>query len=373
MYVKRTIQNQITDSLFKGKVIIIYGARQVGKTTLVKEIARSLESAYFNCDEPDVASALTNKTSSELAEFLGPKKLTIIDEAQRVENIGLMLKLLVDAYPNRQIIATGSSSFDLADKVNEPLTGRKRVFHLYPLSMTELANATSKLEANRLLEKRLIYGLYPEVVFPKDNSENTLKEITGSYLYKDIFRLEEIRSQDIILDLLRALALQIGGEVSYNELSRLLQIDKKTVARYISLLEKAFVIFRIRPWHKNKRTEIGKLRKIYFYDNGVRNALINNLNPLSLRNDSGSLWENFIMSEIIKSKSAKNEEFDIHFWRTYSKQEIDYFQEKDGQITALEFKWSKNKTVKPPSIFIKLYPKATFSIVNRENYWSYIE
>jgi len=250
------------------EIVTLVGARQVGKTTLVKEIARSLgESAYFNCDEPDIALALSHKTSSELAEFLGPKKLAIIDEAQRVENIGLTLKLLVDTYPDRQIIATGSSSFDLANKISEPLTGRKRIFHLFPFSMTELANVSSKLEENRLLERRLIYGLYPEVIFPKDNSEKTLREITGSYLYKDIFQLEEIRNRDIILDLLRALALQIGAEVSYNELSKLLQIDKKTVARYISLLEKAFVVFQVRPWHKNKRTEIGKLRKIYFYDN----------------------------------------------------------------------------------------------------------
>ena len=373
MYIKRKIQNHITESLFKGKVVVIYGARQVGKTTLVREIAKNWgDFAYFNCDEPDIASALTEKTSSELIDFLGPKRLVIIDEAQRVKNIGLTLKLLIDKYPDRQFLATGSSSFDLAGKINEPLTGRKRVFHLYPLSVTELIDASSQLEENRLLEKRLIFGLYPEVVFPRDDSEKTLREITGSYLYKDILQLEQIRNQDIILDLLKALALQIGGEVSYNELGNLLQVDRKTVARYINLLEKAFVIFRIRPWHKNKRTEIGKLRKIYFYDNGVRNALINNLNPLNLRNDTGALWENFMMSEIIKAKSFTNDESDIHFWRTYGKQEVDYFEEKNGRITALEFKWSRNKKTKVPSVFAKLYPQATFSIVHRENYLDFI-
>ena len=208
MYIKRKIQNHITESLFKGKVVVIYGARQVGKTTLVREIAKNWgDFAYFNCDEPDIASALTEKTSSELIDFLGPKRLVIIDEAQRVKNIGLTLKLLIDKYPDRQFLATGSSSFDLAGKINEPLTGRKRVFHLYPLSVTELIDASSQLEENRLLEKRLIFGLYPEVVFPRDDSEKTLREITGSYLYKDILQLEQIRNQDIILDLLKALAL----------------------------------------------------------------------------------------------------------------------------------------------------------------------
>ena len=354
--------------------MIIYGARQVGKTTLIKKVAEEIgDFSYYNCDEPDIAAALTNKTSSELINYLGPKRLIVIDEAQRVKNIGLTLKLLIDQYPTRQIIATGSSSFDLANKINEPLTGRKRIFHLHPLSMAELAAAESEFEANRLLENRLVFGLYPEVVFPKDDSEKTLREIAGSYLYKDILQQEEVRNQDVILDLLRALALQIGGEVSYNELGKLLQIDKKTVVRYLGLLEKTFVIFRIKPWHRNKRTEISKLRKIYFYDNGIRNALINNLNSLKLRNDTGALWENFMMSEILKAKSNQGEESDIHFWRTYSKQEIDYFEEKNSQITALEFKWTKNRKAKAPTAFTRLYPQAKFTVIDRENYWSAIK
>lgn len=372
MLIKRLIQSQIEDGLFKGKIIVIYGARQVGKTTLVKEIGKKFgDYSYFSCDEPDVVSALSNRTSTELIDFLGHKKLIIIDEAQRVPNIGLTLKLLTDNFPQIQFIATGSSSFDLANEISEPLTGRKRVFQLYPISMGELAKMSSRTDETRLLEKRLIFGLYPEIISGEGETA-ALKEIATSYLYKDIFKLEEIKNQDIIHDLIKALALQIGGEVSYNELSKLLGIDRKTVLKYVNVLERAFVIFRARPWHKNKRTELGKLRKIYFYDNGLRNMIINNLNPVSLRTDVGALWENFMMSEIIKAKSFRQEEADIHFWRTYDRQEVDYVEEVSGKMIAHEFKWSKNSKFKKPKTFLALYPNVPIDIVTPDNFWKTI-
>lgn len=370
MLIKRLIQPLIENSLFKGKIIVLYGARQVGKTTLVKQIGeKSGNYSYYSCDEPDVAAALTEKTSTELIDFLGSKKLIIIDEAQRVPNIGLTMKLLADNFPKTQFIATGSSSFDLASKISEPLTGRKRIFHLYPISMKELAETSSEVEAGRLLAKRMIFGLYPEVISSSGEGKVVLSEIASSYLYKDIFKFEEIKNQDVVHDLVRALALQMGNEVSYNELSKLLGIDRKTVVKYVGILEKAFVIFRVRPWHRNKRTEIGKLRKIYFYDNGLRNMLINNLNPLSLRTDVGALWENFMLSEIIKSKSIKNEEIDIHFWRTYDRQEVDYVEEVAGEMKAYEFKWSKNAKFKIPRTFAVLYPDVSVTTINPDNFW----
>lgn len=374
MYIKRRIQDSIQNSLFKGKIVVVYGARQVGKTTLVKEVAKQFgDFNYFSCDEPDVTAALTNRTSTQMIDFLGSKKLIILDEAQRVTNIGVALKLLVDNYPDRQFIATGSSSFDLANHINEPLTGRKRVFHLHPLSVVELAAQSSKLEETRTLEQRLIYGLYPEVVFTKDDSATALKEIVSSYLYKDILRFEDIRNMDVVSDLLRALALQVGNEVSYTELGNLLGIDKKTVTKYVHLLEQAFVIFRVRPWHKNKRKELSKLRKIYFYDNGVRNALINNLNPLNMRNDVGNLWENFIMSEKIKSLSASAKDYTPHFWRTYDKQEVDLILEISGELSAFEFKWSEKVSPKTPTALLELYPNISYRVINRENFWSFLD
>jgi len=373
LYVKREIQEGIESALFMGKIIVVYGARQVGKTTLVKEIAKKYgDYSYFSCDEPDVVYALTGKTSTELINFLGSKKMIILDEAQRVTNIGLTLKLLIDNFPDRQFIATGSSSFDLANRINEPLTGRKRVFHLHPLSLTELSKVEGKNEVTRLLEHRLIYGLYPEVVFSKENSSIPLTEIVSSYLYKDVLQFGEIRNQEVVVDLLRALALQVGSEVSYNELSILLGIDKKTVMKYVHLLEQAFVIFRVRPWHKNKRKELSKLRKIYFYDNGVRNAIINNLNAINLRSDVGELWENFIMAEKAKSMIAESKNMVFHFWRNYERREVDLLLENSGKIEAFEFKWSEKAKSKIPSALKGLYPNISYTVVNRSNFWGFL-
>jgi len=295
MYIKRDIGKEIQKRLFSGKVIILYGARQVGKTTLVKQILsqRKDDALYLNCDEPDIVDMLSRKTSTEIKDLFGNKKLVVIDEAQRVKDIGITLKIIIDNIENVQVVATGSSSFDLSNNVSEPLTGRKYEFFLPSLSVEELQDKYSGLEIKRLLENFVIYGMYPDIVLNSADREINLKSLTDSYLFKDVLMYQNIKSPDILRKLLQALALQIGSEVSYTELSRLLGIDKKTVESYINILEKAFIIFKLNPYSSNLRKELKRLRKIYFYDTGIRNALINNFNPSHLRQDWGVLWENF--------------------------------------------------------------------------------
>lgn len=373
MLIKRTLQKHIEKLLFKEKVIVIYGARQVGKTTLVQEIQKKYfeKSLYLNCDEPDIRNSLANKTSTELKNILGNNKFVVIDEAQRVENIGLTLKLITDNFPNIQIIATGSSSFELSNKISEPLTGRKYEFYLYPFSWQELSQKYSPLELNRLLENRIIFGMYPEIINKPEENELNLKSIAQSYLYKDVLQFQEIKNSDLLYKLLQALALQIGNEVSYNELANLVEIDKITVARYIRILEQAFVIFRLNPFSHNLRTELKKMRKIYFYDTGIRNALINNLNPLNLRTDKGALWENFIISERIKF-NAQQKSVNIYFWRTQQKQEIDYIEKSGENLSAYEFKWNDNKKVRAPKSWTENYQNAEFQVITPKNYQNFL-
>lgn len=289
-FYSRTMQPHIEANLYKGKAIIIYGARQVGKTTLCRSIMQhhASDSLYLNCDEPDIRQMLTHKTSTELKAMLGSKSLIVIDEAQRVKDIGLTLKLIIDNYPEIQVIATGSSSFDLSNETKEPLTGRKLEYYLYPLAIAELLEQENRIETQRLLETRLIYGTYPGVV-NADEPASTIAEIASSYLYRDILEVQTVKNPDQLHRLLQALALQVWGEVSYNELGRLLSLDRATIARYVSLLEQAYVIFHLPSFSRNLRKELGKQRKIYFYDLGVRNALINSFNPLSLRQDVSAL------------------------------------------------------------------------------------
>lgn len=371
--VERSIKPSVQKAMFKGKAIIIYGARQVGKTTLMREIERdsNVPSLYLNCDEPDVRQALAEKTSTELKAFIGKTKLLLIDEAQRVANIGITLKLLVDAIPETQVIATGSSSFELSNKIVEPLTGRKVEFHLHPFSLAELSQLYSPLELQRLIDTRLIYGMYPDVVNSPESAGGILRELTRSYLYKDILAHNRIRHSDVLEKLLQSLALQAGSEVSYTELAQQAGIDKATVESYINLLEQAFVIFRVRPFSRNLRNELKKLRKIYFVDTGIRNMLINNLNPPPLRTDIGSLWENFVISERLKHNENHNRYPNIWFWRSHQQQEIDYLEEEGGALSGWEIKWNKGR-FRVPSTFAAAYPECAVSLINRDNLLKFV-
>lgn len=367
----RLITPRIQEHLFKGKAVIIYGARRVGKTTLVRQIQAKYadKSLYLNCDEPDVRLALTDKTSTELFNFFGGQELVILDEAQRVRNIGLTLKLLVDSAPQVQIIATGSSSFDLSNKINEPLTGRSYQFHLSPLFLREISK--DQLETNRLLETRLIFGLYPEAVTKPGEVKETLRNIYKNYLYKDALEFQGLKNPELLEKLLAALALQIGQEVSYTELASLLGVDQKTVASYIRLLELAFVIFRLPPLSRNLRKEISKSRKIYFWDTGVRNAVINNFNALSIRSDVGQLWENFLISERAKRNEIYGLAPNRYFWRTWTKQEVDYVEEEGGKFFGFEIKWAAMKGREPKG-WRGTYPQASWQVVNREQYLDFL-
>jgi predicted AAA+ superfamily ATPase len=369
---QRTLQPAIESVLFKGKIIVLYGARQVGKTTLVQKILRDhpAPSLYLNCDEPDIRAVLTDRTSTELRALIGARSLVVIDEAQRVRDIGLTLKLLVDNYPDLQVIATGSSSFEISSRTSEPLTGRKIEFCLHPLSMAELLTQETSLEAQRLLERRLRYGLYPGII-SSDDPATAIREIATSYLYRDVLEYQAVRNPDMLRRLLQALALQSGSEVSYNELGQLLGIDKITVGRYVSLLEQAYIVFHLPPFSRNARKELSKLRKVYFYDLGVRNALINNFNPLELRQDVGALWENFFISERIKYNSNRRRVVNTYFWRTYDQAELDYLEEEGGHLTCFECKW-RDERWRPPTAFVQAYPDSDLHLVSPRNYLEFL-
>ncbi len=371
MLIRRDLEKEIVEAFNKGKILVIYGPRQSGKTTLVKMILEGYpqDSMYLNCDEIDIRRNLTEKTSTELKAYFSGKKMVVIDEAQRIENIGLTLKLIADNLPDIQVIATGSSSFELSDKIKEPLTGRKIEFHLYPFSVNELSGLYSKTEIERLLERRIIYGMYPEVVLKED--PDLIGQLADSYLYKDVLAYQNIKRHDILIKLLQALALQIGSEVSYNELSNMIGIDKKTVENYLNILEQSFVIFRLMPFSRNLRNELKKLRKIYFYDTGIRNALVSNMNPLNIRNDAGALFENFMISERLKLNANFGRRKNIYFWRTHQQKEIDYIEESSGKLEAYEFKLGI-KAQKPPKEFLEAYPDSTHKVITRENFRGFL-
>ena len=371
--IPRLMQFRIEAVLFRGKAVIIYGARRVGKTTLIRALQDKFpaQSVYLNCDEPDVRTGLTGATSTALKLLAGSRKVIFIDEAQRVRNIGLTLKLLVDTFPEIQVVATGSSSLDLSGELAEPLTGRKYEFHLYPFALSELAVKHSALEIDRLLERRLIYGLYPEVEEKPAEAAGLLRVLASSYLYKDVLQYQDLRRPELLEKLLAALALQIGREVSFNELAGLLGVTKQTVRRYVQLLGQAFVIFQLAPFSRNLRSELSKLRKIYFVDNGIRNAVLNNFNGLHLRADTGQLWENFLISERRKCLAIRERSANAYFWRTHQQQEIDYLEEEGGRLNGFEIKWRAGKFRVPP-IFLQTYAGSSVRLVTRENYQDFI-
>lgn len=372
--ITRAIYGEILADLYKGKAIIITGPRQVGKTTLLQAIMRQAEGhvRYLNCDEPDIRPVLANASSTSLKALIGDNTLVLIDEAQRVKDIGLTLKLLVDNFKNVQVVATGSSALEWANEINEPLTGRKREYHLYPFSTSELTKNTSQLQETRLLEQRMIYGFYPAIVNAPGDAQASLLELTNNYLFKDVLSLQDIRKPALLERLLIALALQVGSEVSYNEIGQTIGTDNKTVDRYVELLEKRFVVFQLGGFSRNLRNEIKKGKKIYFYDNGIRNALIKNFSPLALRMDTGALWENFLVSERMKANHYTNRYVNSYFWRTHSQQEIDLIEESTGKLFAWEFKWNEKAKVKIPKAFLDAYPGSITNTISRSNYFEFV-
>ncbi len=365
--IARVIKERIDSKLFKGKALLIFGPRQVGKSTLVEHLLMEKDYLYLNGDEADVRELLVNTTSSALRAIVGSKKIVFIDEAQRIPNIGLTLKLFTDQIKDVQVIATGSSAFELSSKVNEPLTGRKFEFKMFPLSFQEMVDHHGMLEEKRLLENRLIYGYYPEIVTAIDDKVELLKLLSESYLYKDLLSLDQIKKPSVLSKLLKALALQVGSEVSFQEIGQMIQVDYKTVERYIDLLEKAFVVFRLPAFSRNVRNEIKKGKKVYFYDCGIRNAIINDFKSINARTDVGSLWENFVIAERMKFLSYQKLDTEMFFWRTTQQQEIDLIEEREGKLFAFEFKWKNRGKNRFPSTFMNNYSISASAVITPDN------
>lgn len=365
----RLLQHEIQKKLFKGKAILLFGPRQSGKSTLIESLLKQVgqEWLYLNGDEADVREILTNTTSAKLKLLAGRNKIVFIDEAQRVNNIGLTLKLFTDQLKDIQVIATGSSAFELSSQVNEPLTGRKYEFMLYPLCFEEMVGHHGLLEEKRLLEHRMIYGYYPEIVTNQGQETALLKLIANSYLYKDLLNLEQIKKPVLLEKLVKALALQVGSEVSYNELAKTVGADKETIEKYIDLLEKAFVLFRLPALSRNVRNEIKKGKKVYFYDCGIRNAIINNFNPINSRTDAGALFENYFISERLKYLRYHGMDTTQYFWRTTQQQEIDLIEEERGKMRAYEVKLNDTSRIRFPKTFIDNYINAVFFKVSQSN------
>jgi predicted AAA+ superfamily ATPase len=375
MYIPQKQLNNLRQILSPGKVIVLYGARRTGKTTLVREFLKEVKepSLFVTGEDIAVHDFLASQSVEKLRAFVGDSRLLVIDEAQRIRDIGLNLKLIVDHIEGIRVIATGSSSFDLARHVGEPLTGRKFTLRLYPLAQLEIGWTENPAQTAANLESRLIYGSYPEIVLMADNRrrEQYLKEIVASYLYKDILELDGVRHSAKIGRLLQLIAFQIGKEVSCAELATHLGMSKNTVERYLDLLEKAFVVFRLSGFSRNLRKEITKNSRYYFLDTGIRNALINNFNSLQLRNDEGLLWENYLVMERLKKQEYLGIAANNYFWRTYTKQEIDFVEERGGRLHGFEIKWGKGRN-RPPREWVAAYPEATWQVVNRENYLEFI-
>ena len=367
----RDLAKNLEEKWNKGKVIVLIGPRQVGKTTLINFILKDKDYLFLDGDDNTVADILANANTENLKSIIGNYKYVFIDEVQRIPNIGLKLKIMVDQIKDVQVIVSGSSSLDINNVTQEPLTGRKFEFQMFPVSWQEFENSVGYIKAQQQLEIRLLYGMYPDVINNFGAEYEILKNLVSSYLYKDILALAGIRKSDVLEKILRALALQIGSEVSYNEIAQLVGVDKNTVNNYINLLEKSYVVFRLTSFSKNIRNEIKANKKIYFYDNGVLNMLIGNFTTFQLRQDKGALWENFLVSERMKQLSYKQSIAKSYFWRTTTQQEIDYVETNADEVSAFEFKWATNKKVKLPKSFMEAY-NPSFLVVNKDNFREFL-
>jgi hypothetical protein len=367
----RILENRIREKIGGGKAIVLVGARQVGKTTLIRSILKGIDFLFLDADDPTIRSMLTNPNTEQIRTILSDNKIVFLDEAQRIPGIGLTLKIITDQFKDVQLFVSGSSSFDLGNALNEPLTGRKWEYEMFPISWEEYENKIGFIKSEQQLENRLLYGFYPEVINNQGKERETLNGLVNSYLYRDILAFSDIRKPEVLEKLLQALALQMGSEVNYNELSQIVGINKVTVQKYIEILEKGYIVFKLNSFSRNLRNEIKQNRKIYFYDNGIRNMIIGNFNPLELRVDKGALWENFLASERKKQNHYKDTFSKMYFWRTKQQQEIDFVEESNGQIFGFEFKWNSKKSIFPQK-FIETYNAETF-LINKENFRDFVK
>lgn len=371
--INRLLGGIIQGKLDTGKAIIILGSRQTGKTSLLKSIFEGKEGVLFmNGDDVDIRNLFENINAARLKAIIGNHRYVIVDEAQRIPEVGLKFKLITDQIPSVQLIASGSSAFELANKLNEPLTGRKWEYRMFPLSFKEMVNHHGLLEETRLLSHRLLYGYYPDVVNHQGSEKEILKQLSESFLYKDILLMDQVKRPESLVRLLQALAYQVGSQVSYNELAQTCSLDTKTVEKYITLLEQSFVVFKLSSLSRNLRNELKKSRKIYFYDNGVRNALIANFNQIENRTDIGALWENFLVSERMKYNHYNGRWVNSWFWRTTDQAEVDYIEEADGQMLAYEFKWNLTAKMKMSKTFTRAYEDAQVDFVHPGNFESFL-
>lgn len=367
----RIIKDRIEKRMDSGKAIIIMGPRQVGKTTLIESILKTKNYLFLDGDDPKIRSILTEPNTEEIRNIIGKHKFVFIDEAQRIAGIGLTMKIITDQFKDVQLFASGSSSFELSNQINESLTGRKWEYQLFPISWEEFEEHHGYLNAEKQLEKRLLYGFYPDVLNNPGDEVSILKNLVNSYLYRDLLSFSDIRKPEVLEKLVQALALQIGNEVNYSELAQIVNIDKNTISKYIDLLQKAFIIFKLSSFSRNLRNEIKTNKKIYFYDNGVRNMVISNFNNLDLRLDKGALWENFLISERVKQLEYKEAISKSYFWRTKQQQEVDFVEENNGKITGYEFKWSKKNGKTLPKTFMDTYD-TKIKIIDKGNFREFV-
>lgn len=373
MKLPRNYQN-MNDFLEPNKVLVIYGPRQVGKTTLLQEYLSKTNLKYKldSGDNIKTQQIIGSQDFNQILSYLQGYDLYAIDEAQRIPGVGMGLKIIVDQIPNIKVIATGSSSFELSGQIGEPLAGRKKTLTLYPVALSELKPVYNAFEISEKLPEFLVYGSYPAILTaPLENRADLLEELVNSLLLKDILELERVKNSKILIDLLRLIAFQIGGEVSLSELGRQLGLDYKTVARYLDLLEKSFILYNLRGYSTNLRKEVTKKSKYYFYDNGIRNAIVFNFNPLNVRDDVGKLWENFMVTERLKTQEYKGIHANNFFWRTWDKQEVDWLEEKEGNLFGYEFKYSSQKS-KGCASFMKSYPEAKLQLITSQNYSNFV-